>query len=159
MSGTASSITGAYTAESRIPTTSHDGVTTIGTPRMCPSTTPGRNDLPAGALVTRTMLRGDGVAEQPMARRRRNRGGATTVQRVSDDAELRARIEAQVAARRAGSPSSENGHPTADEPDTDDSSSATTLAGGPRSLTPTRPWTRAPRPPENGAPKGADAPP
>jgi len=57
MFGTAVSITGAYSAANRTATTSHDGVTMTGTPRIRPRTRPLRNDLGGGSFVTSAMLR------------------------------------------------------------------------------------------------------
>jgi signal peptidase I len=69
---------------------------------------------------------------------------------VSDDAELRARIEAQMAARRAGWTGSDQ-----DRPDGVDGEGSTPPAeidnsrpaGDPRSVAPTRAWSRAEQPP------------
>jgi signal peptidase I len=66
----------------------------------------------------------------------------TTVRRVSDDAELRARIEAQVAARRAGASSSEADQSDNGEEPTDGARSVGKPTRGPRSLAPSRPWSR-----------------
>src|SRR6266516_3278731 len=63
-------------------------------------------------------------------------GGATTVQQVSGDAELRARIEAQVAARRANSPSSDIGDSRVE----DEAIRPPERTRASRSLTPSRPW-------------------
>ena len=57
---------------------------------------------------------------------------------MSDDAELRARIEAQVAARRAEASASRSDRDAPDEPD--DSGAP---ARGPRALAPNRPWARS----------------
>ncbi|HZC70827.1 MAG TPA: hypothetical protein VE442_09045, partial [Jatrophihabitans sp.] len=75
---------------------------------------------------------------------------------MTDDAELRARIEAQVAARRAGSPASENGHPALEDVDGDEPRPPLAPPGAPRSLTPTRPWARGPQPAPNGFPDSVE---
>jgi signal peptidase I len=69
---------------------------------------------------------------------------------VTDDAELRARIEAQVAARRAGSSAAKNGVDPSEEADAEDGEQVGTPNRKARSLTPTRPWARPSQTPGRG---------
>ncbi|HVU91420.1 MAG TPA: hypothetical protein VHC23_04255, partial [Jatrophihabitans sp.] len=68
---------------------------------------------------------------------------------MSDDAELRARIEAQVAARRAGAAPAKGAPPR--EPD-DPDEPAGAEPPVPRGLAPTRAWTRTPSTPPPAEP-------
>ena len=70
---------------------------------------------------------------------------------MTDDAELRARIEAQVAARRAGSSPAKGERADTEQPDEPDAATGERPSGGrlrgPSGLAPTRPWSRTTSPP------------